>query len=60
MSNVIYDFEAITPNHILICYQNNENSFANPTDYIKGLQKIVKLCSAAQTCFETVGELIIY
>ena len=31
-------FQTITASHLLICYQNNENSFANPTHYIKGLQ----------------------
>ena len=38
----IDDFEAITPNHLLIGYQNDKNSFANPTHYIKGLQNHCK------------------
>ena len=33
-SNNIHDFEAITPNHLLIGCQNDENLFANPTHYI--------------------------
>ena len=43
----IHDFEAITPNHLLIGYQNDENSFANPTHYVKGLQNY---CKAVQSC----------
>ena len=50
-------FEAITPNHLLIGYQNNENSFTNLTNYIKGLQNH---CKTAQVCFGTVGEIITY
>ena len=44
----IHVFEAMTPNHLLIGYQNDENSFANPTHYIKGLQnhhKTVQSCA---------------
>ena len=29
ISNDVHDFEAITPNHLLIGYQNDENSFPN-------------------------------
>ena len=43
ISDDIHDFEAIPPNHLLIGYQNDENSFANPTDYIKGLQNHSKI-----------------
>ena len=41
ISDDIHDFEAITQNHLLIGYQNDENSFANPTHYIKDLQNHV-------------------
>ena len=44
----IHVFEAMTPKHLLIGYQNDENSFANPTHYIKGLQnhhKTVQSCA---------------
>ena len=47
ISDDIHDFEAITPNHLLIGYQNDENSFANPTHYIKGLQNH---CKTVQSC----------
>ena len=47
----INDFEAITPNHILIVYQNDENWFANLTLYIKGQENHFKLCSPAQILF---------
>ena len=46
-SNNIHDFEAITPNHLLIGYQSDENSFANPMHYIKGLQNH---CKTVQSC----------
>ena len=36
ISDGTHDFEAITPNHLLIGYQNDENSLANPN--IKRLQ----------------------
>ena len=47
ISDDIHDFEPITPNHLLIGYQNDENSFANPTHYIKGLQNH---CKTVQSC----------
>ena len=46
-SGNIYDFEAITPNHLVIGYQNDENSFANPTHNLKGLQNH---CKTMQSC----------
>ena len=46
-SGNIYDFEAITPNHLVIGYQNDENSFANPTHNLKGLQNH---CKTVQSC----------
>ena len=48
ISDDIHDFETITPNHLLKGYQNNKNSYANPTHYIKGLQnhyKTVQYCA---------------
>ena len=44
----IHDFEAITPKHLLIGYQNYKNSFANLAHHIKDLQnhcKIVQSCA---------------
>ena len=46
-SGNIYDFEAITPNYLVIGYQNDENSFANPTHNLKGLQNH---CKTVQSC----------
>ena len=51
----INGFEAITPNHILIVYQNDENWFANPTLYIKGLENHFK---TVQSCTNIVLELL--
>ena len=42
ISDDIHDFEAIYWYHLLIVYQNDENSLANPTHYIKGLQNHCK------------------
>ena len=47
----IHDFEAITPNHLLIGYQNDENSFANLTHYIKGLQNRCKTLHSCANMF---------
>ena len=47
ISNDIHDFEAITPNHLLIGYQNDENSFPDLMQYIIGLQNH---CKTVQSC----------
>ena len=47
ISDDIYDFEAIAQNHLLIGYQNDENSFTNPKHYIKDLQNH---CKTVQSC----------
>ena len=47
ISDDIHDFEAIMPNHLLIGYQNDENSFSNPTHYIKDLQNH---CKTVHSC----------
>ena len=47
----IHDFEAITPNYLLIGYQNDENSFANLTHYIKGLQNYYKTVQSCANMF---------
>ena len=60
ISNNIHDFEAIIPNHLLIGYQNNKNSFVYPMHYIKVLQNHCKTVSPVRICFGTVGEIIIY
>ena len=56
----IHDFEVITPNHLLIGYQNDGNSFANPRYYIIAFKTIGKPRSPAQICFETVTGNIVY
>ena len=40
-------FEVITRNHLLIGYKNNENSFANLTNYTKGLHNH---CKTVESC----------
>ena len=56
----ISDFEVITPNHQLIDYQNDENSFANPTHYINVLQNHCKTVQNCENMFRTFVEFIIY
>ena len=51
ISDDIHNFEAIAPNHLLISYQNNENSFANLTHYIKGLQNHFKTMQSCANMF---------
>ena len=60
ISDDIHDFEAITPNHLLIGYQNDENSFANPTHYIKGLQNHSKTVQSCACIFWNCWRIIIY
>ena len=51
ISDDIHDFEAFTPNHLLIGYQNDENSFVNPTHYTKGLQNHCKTVQSSANMF---------
>ena len=47
LQRYLCEFEAITPNHLLIGHQNDKNSFANPTLHIKGLQNH---CKTVHSC----------